>query len=110
METEAQPTEQLEPVANSEELPKPVSKEDFAQTAPVAQPQAPNASDSIPAPINGSKEGLLKPSPKKPKKRKPKVPRDVTAPRQPLTGMCTCRFSTKVQCPTYTDLLFPYCM
>ncbi|XP_026327339.1 high mobility group protein 20A [Hyposmocoma kahamanoa] len=25
-------------------------------------------------------------SPKKPKKRKPKVPRDVTAPRQPLTG------------------------
>ncbi|CAH0715483.1 unnamed protein product, partial [Brenthis ino] len=27
-----------------------------------------------------------KPSPKKPKKRKPKVPRDVTAPRQPLTG------------------------
>ncbi|XP_068633752.1 high mobility group protein 20A [Battus philenor] len=29
---------------------------------------------------------LQKPSPKKPKKRKPKVPRDVTAPRQPLTG------------------------
>lgn len=28
-----------------------------------------------------------KTSPKKPKKRKPKVPRDVTAPRQPLTGM-----------------------
>lgn len=27
-----------------------------------------------------------KPSPKKAKKRKPKVPRDVTAPRQPLTG------------------------
>ncbi|KAI8436861.1 hypothetical protein MSG28_010313 [Choristoneura fumiferana] len=27
-----------------------------------------------------------KPSPKKSKKRKPKVPRDVTAPRQPLTG------------------------
>ncbi|CAH2096122.1 unnamed protein product [Euphydryas editha] len=29
---------------------------------------------------------VQKPSPKNPKKRKPKVPRDVTAPRQPLTG------------------------
>ncbi|CAH2262820.1 high mobility group protein 20A isoform X1 [Pararge aegeria] len=29
---------------------------------------------------------IQKPSPKKPKKRKPKTPRDVTAPRQPLTG------------------------
>ncbi|XP_032517610.2 high mobility group protein 20A [Danaus plexippus] len=29
---------------------------------------------------------IQKPSPKKPKKRKPKIPRDVTAPRQPLTG------------------------
>lgn len=27
-----------------------------------------------------------KPSPRKPKKRKPKVPRDETAPKQPLTG------------------------
>lgn len=30
---------------------------------------------------------IQKPSPKKPKKRKPKIPRDVTAPRQPLTGI-----------------------
>lgn len=37
-----------------------------------------------------------KPSPKKPKKRKPKVPRDVTAPRQPLTGMSLLIIVTKL--------------
>ncbi|XP_053609690.1 high mobility group protein 20A [Plodia interpunctella] len=39
------------------------------------------ATPAMPKDIN-----IQKPSPKKPKKRKPKVPRDVTAPRQPLTG------------------------
>lgn len=38
--------------------------------------------------VGGSTASVIgKTSPKKPKKRKPKVPRDVTAPRQPLTGM-----------------------
>ncbi|XP_026761740.1 high mobility group protein 20A [Galleria mellonella] len=36
--------------------------------------------------IPGAVKELHKPCPRKPKKRKPKVPRDVTAPRQPLTG------------------------
>lgn len=34
----------------------------------------------------GIAKETLKQSPKKPKKRKPKTPRDETAPRQPLTG------------------------
>lgn len=38
-------------------------------------------------PVASNPAIIGKTSPKKPKKRKPKVPRDVTAPRQPLTGM-----------------------
>lgn len=45
-----------------------------------------NENDTEAANSTANSKDSLKPSPKKPKKRKPKTPRDVTAPRQPLTG------------------------
>lgn len=69
----------------------PVKVEDLAKPSNVESDPNPAISktneieNEVGANLVTSKD-TQKPSPKKPKKRKPKVPRDVTAPRQPLTG------------------------
>lgn len=74
---------------------KVISPIEVTAAAPVVP--TPPQSVTVPTPHNNNIETpptptampvseVQKPSPKKPKKRKPKVPRDNTAPRQPLTG------------------------
>lgn len=67
----------------NEELTKPPTAEQEPTSTLIATINGNDTEVGI-LPVN-SKDSQ-KPSPKKPKKRKPKVPRDVTAPRQPLTG------------------------
>ncbi|XP_041979045.1 high mobility group protein 20A [Aricia agestis] len=55
------------------------------ETSTVTTPVDQNNETEASSELSNAKD-IQKPSPKKPKKRKPKVPRDVTAPRQPLTG------------------------
>lgn len=52
----------------------------------VAAPAAATANELAAPPVPSAVKDTLKSNSKKPKKRKPRVPRDVTAPRQPLTG------------------------
>lgn len=68
----------------NEEVPKPNNEQDLSST--VNTPVNGNDAEAVNNPV--SSKDSQKPSPKKPKKRKPKMPRDVTAPRQPLTGLC----------------------
>ncbi|KAL0883084.1 hypothetical protein ABMA27_016550 [Loxostege sticticalis] len=80
-ESHSETMDQVEQVNNEEAPQSNNSKEDSA-----SQPlSSAIGSDVVAAPVASIKDNP-KPSPKKPKKRKPKVPRDVTAPRQPLTG------------------------
>lgn len=60
--------------------------EELSPTAngPVAAPAT--TSDLATSSVQPNAKDTPKANSKKPKKRKPKVPRDVTAPRQPLTG------------------------
>ncbi|RVE50845.1 hypothetical protein evm_004412 [Chilo suppressalis] len=81
MQSEGHQTEQVEAHPPSEDTTSAVVVKQNNSLVASSMVVAP---DQV-APTPGVKD-VQKTSPKKPKKRKPKVPRDNTAPRQPLTG------------------------
>ncbi|CAG5045980.1 unnamed protein product [Parnassius apollo] len=81
MDPELQSSEQQ--ITKTEDLTKTSNDQDVLPAVIATQS---NENDPDPATQSAVVKDAQKPSPKKPKKRKPKVPRDVTAPRQPLTG------------------------
>lgn len=76
-------TEPLQNQSVSKETSRLQNVEENAGSNLLAPPLAPVGGE----PVASTAAVIGKTSPKKPKKRKPKVPRDVTAPRQPLTGV-----------------------
>ncbi|CAG4971728.1 unnamed protein product [Colias eurytheme] len=84
METEASQSTEIKPNQNEENTQKPSNgKTDVNPTNLASIPT--NGTESDVANNTVTKDNTHKAN-KKPKKRKPKVPRDVTAPRPPLTG------------------------
>ncbi|KAJ8722137.1 hypothetical protein PYW08_004539 [Mythimna loreyi] len=84
MDSEPPPTETTtdSPPTQNEEEPN----KDLNSGANTVVPAAATASELAAPPVPSVIKDTQKSNSKKPKKRKPKVPRDVTAPRQPLTG------------------------
>ncbi|XP_035439323.2 high mobility group protein 20A isoform X2 [Spodoptera frugiperda] len=88
MESEPPPTEtpaESSSVQNDDE-PNKDSNTNAINTAASSGPAVANTGDVVATSMPPSAKETPKNNSKKPKKRKPKAPRDVTAPRQPLTG------------------------
>lgn len=84
MESELPPTEATTelPSTQNEEEPNNELNTSTNAAAPIATTSGELAATPVPSVLKDAQKS----NSKKPKKRKPKVPRDVTAPRQPLTG------------------------
>lgn len=84
MESEPPPSEAIteSPSTQSEEPNKDPNSTANAPNVPTAASAVELAAPPIPSVIKDTQKS----NSKKPKKRKPRIPRDVTAPRQPLTG------------------------